>query len=351
MKAPTIKDVAEAAGVSFSTVSLALRDDPRIAKATKAKVLEAAATLKYQRNPVFAALGSRRPGHAGHQVNIAYFDVPLFRHDVWRGVEMRGNALGYSVYRFEAGEFGSWAKAADVLYARGFAGVIFGHLPGAAEVLKKDAASFKKLACVFTNSHDISLRHFQLHHDVFAETLLLWDHLAAHGYGRIGPAICRMAPNHDDDTKRRMAILARQEALPKQCRIPPFLGGVEDQVGFHEWVAKYRPDAVMGFHSGMAYWLRDAGWRIPQELGFASLHTTDDEVPICSGVLMEDFETGRAAVELADQALRHGDLGQLRRARILVLPSGLLEGTTLSKQRSGKSHGITNPPGKRAVRP
>ena len=45
---PTQKDVASVAGVDQSTVSLALRGDPRISPATRRRVLEAAKKLGYK---------------------------------------------------------------------------------------------------------------------------------------------------------------------------------------------------------------------------------------------------------------------------------------------------------------
>jgi Transcriptional regulators len=46
----TIKDVAKMAGVSISTVSYALNDNPKVSKKTKQKVMEAARQLNYQKN-------------------------------------------------------------------------------------------------------------------------------------------------------------------------------------------------------------------------------------------------------------------------------------------------------------
>lgn len=57
----TIKDIARECGVSVSAVSLALSDKPnRISKATRQKVMEAAARLNYQPNPAALSLVNRR---------------------------------------------------------------------------------------------------------------------------------------------------------------------------------------------------------------------------------------------------------------------------------------------------
>jgi LacI family transcriptional regulator len=61
----TIKDVAKRAGVSVSTVSMALNDYPRIAQETKLKVLAAAKELNYQPNAMARGLKSRRTESIG----------------------------------------------------------------------------------------------------------------------------------------------------------------------------------------------------------------------------------------------------------------------------------------------
>ena len=51
-----MKHVAQAAGVSVMTVSLALRRAPSIPEATRQRVLAEAARLGYRRNPLVSAL-------------------------------------------------------------------------------------------------------------------------------------------------------------------------------------------------------------------------------------------------------------------------------------------------------
>lgn len=46
----TIKDVAKKTGVSISTASYAINDDPRISQKTKEKILEVARKLNYHPN-------------------------------------------------------------------------------------------------------------------------------------------------------------------------------------------------------------------------------------------------------------------------------------------------------------
>ena len=56
----TLRDVALAAGCHYSTVSLALRDHPRIPSETKSRIREAAKRLGYRPDPALAALSAYR---------------------------------------------------------------------------------------------------------------------------------------------------------------------------------------------------------------------------------------------------------------------------------------------------
>jgi len=61
----TIKDIAERAGVSFSTVSKALRDSPLVQNKTKQHILSIAKDMGYQPNIAARSLVSRKSGAIG----------------------------------------------------------------------------------------------------------------------------------------------------------------------------------------------------------------------------------------------------------------------------------------------
>jgi len=61
----TIKDIARIAGVSYSTVSKALNDNPLVAPRTKAKVVEVARQMGYQPNMVAKSLVSKKSNIIG----------------------------------------------------------------------------------------------------------------------------------------------------------------------------------------------------------------------------------------------------------------------------------------------
>ncbi|MCP4640956.1 MAG: LacI family transcriptional regulator [bacterium] len=75
-KRVTISDIAEIAGVHRSTVSLALRDDPRIPESTRERIQRVAAEIGYLPNLVARGLASKRT----HTVGLL---VPKLRDDFY----------------------------------------------------------------------------------------------------------------------------------------------------------------------------------------------------------------------------------------------------------------------------
>lgn len=80
----TIKDVAQLAGVSHTTVSLALRNSPSITADTKAKVLAAAKKLNYHPNHLARSLVSGKTYVIGV---VANFFSSTFEMEILKGIE------------------------------------------------------------------------------------------------------------------------------------------------------------------------------------------------------------------------------------------------------------------------
>jgi len=94
----TIKDIAEQSGVSLSTVSLVLNDNPRISQSTRERVLKTIERLGYQPNRMARALAWR------HTRTLAVL-VPQLRHafadvyfgEIVSGIYDRASRLGYKI--------------------------------------------------------------------------------------------------------------------------------------------------------------------------------------------------------------------------------------------------------------
>lgn len=93
VKLTVLRDVARKAGVSISTVSLALRADPRIKESTRKRVLAAAADLGYRPNGLARDLKAGRTG----MISVLIHDLGgPFYSELLRGVQARTLELGYT---------------------------------------------------------------------------------------------------------------------------------------------------------------------------------------------------------------------------------------------------------------
>ena len=95
----TIKDVAQLAGVSHTTVSLALRNSPSITEDTKVKVLAAAKQLNYHPNHLARSLVSGKTHVIGV---VANFFSSTFEMEIMKGIEqsMRSTETEYAINLF-----------------------------------------------------------------------------------------------------------------------------------------------------------------------------------------------------------------------------------------------------------
>lgn len=118
----TTRDVAERAGVSQPTVSLVLSKNPtaRISAETRARILQAAAELRYSPNLVARSLVRSRSYALG--IIVPDFRNPFFA-DVVSSAERVASQEGYAVLLCEAGE-SSPARYLEALHARVIDGVI-----------------------------------------------------------------------------------------------------------------------------------------------------------------------------------------------------------------------------------
>ena len=96
----TIRDVAEAAGVSIATVSRALHGLPRVSEATRRRVLDAAADLRYVASPSAASLASGQTMSIGV---VAPFVNRWFFSGVVHAAEEVLRAAGYDLLLYSLG--------------------------------------------------------------------------------------------------------------------------------------------------------------------------------------------------------------------------------------------------------
>ena len=178
----TLTAVAQLAGVSVSTASRALTGHPSVQPGTRARVLEAAASLRYHPNRMAVALRTRRSGLVGLVVNNLWNAT---FHTIAESLQAWGTQTGLQVLVCTTGgDVGQEAAFLDTALEHGFDGVVVAGSGGNAD--RVNALLDAGTAVVTTNREVPGARAPSVRLDYHRAGRLAAEHLLAAGHTRIG---------------------------------------------------------------------------------------------------------------------------------------------------------------------
>lgn len=341
-RSSTLQDVADLAGVHRTTVSLALRDHPRIPAATRERIQQLARKLAYTPNPLVTALmKSRRMGKSVKHAVLAYVTnhptcygwrpPELEQPDFFPGALERARHFGYKLEHFWMAEPGMTStRFRDILRARSIHGILVGRLP--ANQHRLDFA-WEHFSCVALG---LTLESPRLHHVAqsnFFATRHSMQRCIERGYRRIGFVFS--TPNDYPRVGDRWlgGYFCQQHLLDPKNRIPIYEGGPEDRTAFLAWFKRWRPDAlVVSRAAPVIEWLRAAGHAVPGDVGVVELRNERPELGH-SGVAYDVTKVGALGVEMLLGLMHRGERGVPADPHEVLLPGIWLEGRTLPPRR------------------
>lgn len=301
------KNVADAAGVHVTTVSLALKNSPRLPLETREKIQRIAREMGYQPDPMLSALTIyRRKVHKPYfQGTLAWLDntkntaSPAARvryRDYWDGAVERCNELGYQIEEFSTSEM-SLSRISKILKARGISCILLPPQPRHLSHIKFDWENFCALSFGF------SLAFPRLHlvtNAQYRSARQAVRTIRSYGYRRIGFTSLHVIEMRTDQNFSSGYLaehrLGRREPLPifefddaqKTVR-RTFLKD------FGKWFKTFKPDAIISLDHEVANALRSLEID-PSICGYASLHL-DRAGSGVAGIYQNDKIVGRAAVD------------------------------------------------------
>lgn len=330
---PTMKDVALAAGVARSTVSLALRHDPSIPLATRNRIYAAAEKIGYKANPLVSALMASlhaRRNQQRHTV-LAYVTTdPEFAP--WRSYRMfiemhegaasRAGELGYRLEEFSLRAPGMTPKRfVQMLQARGILGLLLAPLPHGERTIELDLNGF---AVAGIDMSVASPPIERVSNDHFQSALLAIRECQALGYRRIGFIISREVSERLDHRWLAACHLAQAD-LPAGHRVAPLLPPGTDDIlaAIPEWYAREKPDVVI-----MGELNPHGRYPLPPKVGLVSLSLEEPSLGRVAGIFQDNRRMGAIAIEHLVARLERCEFNVEDRGRVHMLAGRWMAGPT-----------------------
>ena len=332
----TVRDIAAATGLHHTTVSLGLRNSPRLRPETLRKIQDAAKRLGYAPDPMLSALNAyRQSKRAPHyQATIAWINnwpdrdelltISTFRQ-YYDGACDRCRQLGYALEDFWLAKPGmNPERMVGILQARNIQGLLMSPQAHARTLSPLDYSHFSAVAFGYSIQPPV-LNVVTNHH--FHSINLLVSKLMELGYRRIG---LNVSPDWDEKVENAWigGLKLAWDKHPELIPIPNCGGSWE--APFERWVKRHRPDVVVSYNE-VPRVLKEMGYSIPRDIGFASLDLKANE-EILSGLNENSFYIGQKAVDVLVGLLHRGERGMPEVPTRLLVESTWMPGKTLRRQ-------------------
>lgn len=334
-KRVTIRDIAHAVGVSHATVSLALKKNPRISKATTQRVLDKAEELGYIRDPMLSALcnyrtkGKNRSTQAALAWINCWPDPKAFREInefklYWEGAADTAKQMGYRLEEFSTAEI-PLRRINTILKTRNIQGVIIPPLRNSTDDLSSFPWENYATVCIGR-----SLPHAKAHFVCSAQAanaMRAFDHATSLGYQRVG-FVCEY-------WRRRFFGIGfswAQKAVPAKQQLPLLALNPDDnfeqqQKQFKHWLSQQKPDAILTDNSETLQMLQNIGISIPDEIGLAT--TSIHDTAIDAGIDQQPLEIGRAAARTLVALLTEQNIGIPTNPNEVLVNGSWMDGSML----------------------
>jgi Transcriptional regulators len=335
---PTQKQVAALAGVTQSTVSLVLRNDPAISAETKRRVNDAMEKLGYVPDPFLSGLAAyrktlRKPTfHATlalvstHPEPGGWRGSPQF-NAYWEGAVAQGREMGYHLEEHSLCAPGMTpGRLTSILQSRAIRGLLLAPQQPPQEVPAMDWSKFAVVAFGYSIlrpvTHVVTVHQYRAMETAFRKCLEL-------GYKRPGLA---MSMESDERAKGMWsaAFWKMQNTRPASRRVKPFMPVDLTFDGLVEWADRHRPDVVISIDPRIETWLVKSGRRVPEDIGFVHLSVPLGE-PRYAGISENPMTIGRKGMALLIGMVQHGEIGLPEVPNYLLVEGTWRDGRTVRR--------------------
>lgn len=334
----TQKDIARELGVTTATVSMALREHPRISGKTIARVKEAAQRMGYRENPLLSQLMTtlQQQKKSTYTESIALLTAyanpevqePPYLRALFGGLRERADSLGYVVEEFSLSKPNmSREKTAKILLTRGVRGVVVAPFHGKVRSIAFDFEQFSAVAVGFRLQKlaiDCAVPdHFFNLHEITRR-------LVRGQFKRIG--LVGEKEFYINNEYRWLGGYLVALNMAKGILSPLVLRPAElSREIFLEWMDREKPDAVISSIPAVLDWLLESGRKIPVDLAYAATVCGIDGIyrQSVSGMNNRPDAIGRAAMDLLALRLNRHARGVPEVANAMLVKGVWTEGGTV----------------------
>lgn len=333
-----LRNIARLAGVSLSSVSVALKNQTGVSPKTRERILRVARKLGYAPDARISNWMARvQEAKSKDLLPIAWLNT-AYEKDAWKryrfqtpyieGARERALELGYKLEEIWSREKGmTMRRLSQILYQRGIEGVL---VTFPMSHLKLD---WDHLASVAIGANLLAPVLHRVTTDVNFNLQLALKSLKRLGYQRIG--IC-MAQQFDVSSQYSIRAIARdfyynaskKEQIPPLFH-PPYVLDDYKNAETIAWLKHYQPEVIVGYDGHLKEWVEAAGYRVPEDLGIVHL-AVDDDVLDWAGIHSRRREQGMIAVEWLVSLMRNHQFGVPKTPMTTLIRGSWQIGNTVS---------------------
>lgn len=327
-----MRDLARQLGVCHSTVSLALRNDPRISEERRKEVRRVAEEMGFRPDPVMSAFNCYRTGKRAVSIraSLVWLNFWKGRKELrahrefaayWEGARETAERNGYQLEDLHWDGSSPMRRLDTILRTRNVSGLLFPPVreqPAGLHELGLARFPFVRFGYSLQGvpGHVVSS-------DQLGDALLAFERMRAAGYARVG-----FVTYGKSFTRFAAGVAIGQLNLPASECVPSLvLPPVDSDGRLAAWLKAHRPDAILSDIPTIRSLLRGLGRVVPRDIGLAVTSVLDCDAD--AGINQNSAEIGSVAVKTLISLIHNQEVGIPRHVREVLVAGSWQDGASL----------------------
>lgn len=337
----SIRQIARLARVSTATVSLALKDSPKIPVVTRKRVLKAAKSVGYSPNAkiaeMMAHVRAAREGDSRACFGVvSFYDTlapwrdSLHLRRMYEGMNQRAKAIGYRLEPLWMKAPGmTWSRFRTILDTRGIEGLLCFGSPTLDQQIPPELNHY----AIVTQGLSIKTPLHRVITDAYNDTWRALDEVYARGYRRPGLILGDYEDARSGHANLSAYLGWSELVLRKRHAIPILRLNRVEEKPLVAWLKRHQPDVMIVSHiynvlSDLNAIFRRNRIRIPGDVGVVAV-TQVLQGTAFSGMEEDQTRIGAWAVELLAARIVNRDIGIPKHPHIEMVGSRWVDGSSL----------------------